>query len=273
MVEKTTIPSGADQYVTITRYELLGHLRKKRIWVIFIVLFLIFFFVLLLFPAAGVDYPSTFEGYSQIYLGFMSVLILLCATLFGSDALVGEFQQRTGFVLFPNPVKRLTIFLGKFSASMIASVIVISVYYGLIVLFIGGMYKTVTIELAYSLLLAVLYLSAALGVAYAISAIMKGIIGSTVLTFILFLFVLPMVGMALGMAEVDPWFLVTQSGDTVTYVMEPEYQAGKFCIQQARQTICFYVPELATSAATMAGYFIASSILAFLFFRRREMVG
>jgi ABC-2 type transport system permease protein len=273
MTEKTMMPPDVEQYVTVTRYELLGHLRKKRIWVVFIILFLIFFLVLLIFPAAGRDYPSTFEGYSQIYLGFVSILILLCATFFGSDSLVGEFQQKTGFVLFPNPVKRLTVFLGKFSASLIASVLVISVYYGLIVVFIGGMYMTVTVELAYSLLLAVLYLSAALGVAYAISAIMKGTIGSTVLTFILFLFVLPIVGAALGMAEVDPWFLVTQSGDTVTYVMEPGYQTGKFCGQQGNQTFCFFVPELGTSVTVMTGYFIAFSTLGFLVFRRREMTG
>ncbi|MCJ2556779.1 MAG: ABC transporter permease subunit, partial [Candidatus Thermoplasmatota archaeon] len=192
-------------------------------------------------------------------------------TFFGSDALVTEFRQRTGFVVFPNPVRRLVIGLGKFSASMIASFFVISIYYGLIALFVGGLYKAVNVELVYSFLIAIMYLSAAVGVAYFVSSVMKGTVGSTLLTFFLFLLILPMVGGALMLADVEPWFLVTHGGEAITYVMDPGYLPGKVC--PVGSPMCFFIPDIYVSVAVMAVYLIIFLILAFFMFNRREMVG
>ncbi|MFQ6106658.1 MAG: ABC transporter permease [Thermoplasmata archaeon] len=267
---RTMLPTSVEQYFTVVRYELLGYLRKKRLWVMFAILFLMFFLILLLPVALGVKYPSTFRDYAQLYLGFVGILVLLCATFLGSDALVSEFQQKTGFVIFPNPVNRFVIALGKFSASMIASVIVISVYYGLIALFVGGIYKEVNIELVYSFLLAITYLSAAVGVAYLISAAMKGTVGSTLLTFFLFLMVLPMISGILSFVDVNPWFLVTHGGDTITYVMDPGYAPGRICVQEG---FCLYLPDIYVSIAVMFAYLIVSLILALFIFQRKEMAG
>lgn len=273
-MRKSMLPSDLEQYLTITKYELFGYLRKKRLWVILIVLFLIFFFVLLLPPAFGVDYPSTVRGYSEVYLSFVSIIVLLCATFFGSDSLVGEFQHKTGFVVFPNPLKRRIIFLGKFTASMIASILVLLVYYGLIALFVGGIYKGMNLELIYSLLVALTYLLALIGLAYFISAVMRGTIGSTILTFILLLFILPMVGGGLNFAGVEPWFFVTHGGDTIVYVMDPSYEAGKACFDTGMESeICSFLPDISVSIAVMFGYFIIFTILALLIFERKEMVG
>ncbi|MCK4366384.1 MAG: ABC transporter permease [Thermoplasmata archaeon] len=268
---KSMMPSDFEQYITVVRYELLGYLRKKRLWAIIAIVFMVFFLAFLLPPALGHDYPAAFRDYSQGYLGFVGILVLLCATFFGSDALVTEFQQKTGFVVFPNPVRRLVIGLGKFSASMIASVFVISIYYGLIALFVGGLYKEVNVELVYSFLIAIMYLSAVVGVAYFISSVMKGTVGSTLLTFFLFLLILPMVGGALMLADVEPWFLVTHGGDAITHVMDPGYTPGKECIMGG--SMCFFLPDIYVSVAVMAVYLIVFLILAFFMFNRREMVG
>jgi ABC-2 type transport system permease protein len=273
-MKKSMLPSDFEQYLTVTKYELLGYLRKKRLWVVLIIIFLMFFLVLLLLPALGVDYPRTFRGYSEAYLSFVSIIALLCATFFGSDSLVGEFQQKTGFVVFPNPVRRRIIFLGKFTASMLASILVILIYYGLIALFVGGIYKGVNFELIYSFLVAITYLLAVIGLAYFISAVMKGTIGSTVLTFILLLFILPMIGGALNFAGVEPWFFVTQGGDSIANVMDPSYEPGKFCTQADIETeFCFFLPDTYVSIAVMFGYFFIFILLALLVFQRKEMVG
>lgn len=273
-MRKSMLPSDFEQYLTITKYELFGYLRKKRLWVVLIVLFLIFFFVLLLPPALGVDYPSTFRSYSQVYVSFVSIIALLCATFFGSDSLVGEFHHKTGFVVFPNPLKRRVIFLGKFTASMLASILVILIYYGLIALFVGGIYKDVNIELIYSLLMAIAYLFALIGLAYFISAVMKGAIGATVLTFILLLLILPMIGGALNFAGAEPWFFVTHGGDSIVYVMDPSYEAGKVCFDTGMESeICSFLPDIYVSIAVMFAYFIIFTILALIIFQRKEMVG
>lgn len=277
MDQKTMAPTDFEQLVTVVRYEIFSHLRRRRLWAILAIVFMIFFLILLVPPAYGVDYPPEFGMYSQVYLGFTGILVLLCATFFGSDALVSEFQHKTGFVIFPNPVKRSTIALGKFSASMIASILVICIYYGLIALFVGGIYKAIDAEFAYSFLLALLYLSSAMGVAYLISSVMKGTMGSTVLTFFLFLLILPMIEGILSFVGVKPWFFITFAGGTISYIMNVPYpQDGSFEMTVGggqTMTIYEFYPDVWVSIAVMLGYLIVCLTLAILRFNRREMVG
>ncbi|MFQ6128135.1 MAG: ABC transporter permease [Thermoplasmata archaeon] len=276
MQTKSMAASSFEQYLTIMRYELFGYLRRKRLWAILVILFLVFFLILLVPPAYGVEYPPTFRDYARIYLEFTAILVLLCATFFGSDSLVSEFQQKTGFVIFPNPVKRSIIGLGKFSASMVASVLVISIYYGLIALFVGGIYKTIEVEFAYSYLLAILYLSAAVGVAYLISSVMKGTVGSTLLTFFLFLLIFPMIQGILTFVGVKPWFFVTFAGGTMMYIMVVPYPQDRiFEMPMGDQSMTMYefFPEISVSIAVMFAYLIVCLILAFHIFKKRDMVG
>jgi ABC-2 type transport system permease protein len=277
MTEKSMAPTDLEQFFTVSKYEFYKYLRMKRLWAILAIVLTVFFLILVAFPLSGQPYPHEFRIYSQAYLGFSNILVLLCATFFGSDSLVSEFQQKTGFVIFPNPVKRMTIALGKFSASLIASVLVISIYYGLIALFVGGIYKHVDVEFGYSFLLALLYLSSALGVAYLISAVMKGTLGSTLLTFFLFLFILPMIGGILTLVGVKPWFFITFAGGTISLIMTTPYPLDPppDIMQMNGQefTMYTYYPELAASIGVMVAYLVVSLTLAFLIFNRREMVG
>ncbi|MFQ5909651.1 MAG: ABC transporter permease [Thermoplasmata archaeon] len=269
-------PSDFEQYATVVRYELFRYIRRKRLWGILAIVFIIFFLILLVPPSFGVDYPREFSMYAQVYLGFTGILVLLCATFFGSDSLVSEFQNKTGYVIFPNPVKRLTIGLGKFTASMIASVLVVAVYYGLIALFVGGIYKTVSVEFAFSFLLALLYLCAAMSVAYLISAAMKGTMGSTLLTFFLFLLILPIIEGILFFVGVKPWYFITFAGGTISYIMQVPYpQDTTYQVPMGPNQVTFYefYPEVWVSIVVLIVYIILCLIPAFLLFRRREMVG
>jgi ABC-2 type transport system permease protein len=62
-------------------------------------------------------------------LGFLGVLSILSATFFGADAIVSKFESKTGYFLFPNPIRKTTVFLGKFIASVLVSVCVIALHY------------------------------------------------------------------------------------------------------------------------------------------------
>jgi len=218
-----------------------------------------------------------FSGFAQVYLGFTGILVLLCVTLFGADALVSEFQHKTGFVIFPNPVKRLVIGLGKFAASIITSVIVIALYYGLIALFVGGIYKTINIDFWYSFLLALLYLAAAMGFAYLIGAFMRSTLASILLTFILFLFVFPLIEGVGALVGFKPWFFITFAGGTISYIMDVPYPTDSVLEFPAgagqTMTIYSYYPEIALSIAVMVAYLVICLVLALIRFNRKEMVG
>lgn len=274
---ETAAPSNFEQLVTVTQYEMLGYLRKKRIWLVLGTVFAIFFLLLLIFPAQGISYPATFSVFSRLFVSFSGVLVLLCATLFGADALVSEFQHKTGFVIFPNPIKRTVIGLGKFAASMITSIIVIALYYGLIALFVGGIYKTVTVEFGYSFLLALLYLAAAMGVAYMVGALMRSALASILLVFILFIFIFSLIEGVSALAGFKPWFLITFTGGTISYIMDVPYPTDSMLEipmgPGQTMTVYSYYPELGVSIAVMVAYIVICLVIALIRFNRKEMVG
>src|SRR5690606_17378083 len=119
----------------------------------------------------------------------VSTLVIVAATLFAGDIIVSEFQGRTGYLLFPNPVKRSSIFLGKFLSAVLAMAIVVAIYYIAAIAISAAVSSDLEhLELAFaSLGLALLYSVAAVGVGMLVSSFMKGGTGSLILTFFLLL--------------------------------------------------------------------------------------
>ena len=56
------------------------------------------------------DSPEFFA----VWVTSMGTLAILGAVFFGGDAIASEFEHKTGYILFPNPVKRITLVVGKY---------------------------------------------------------------------------------------------------------------------------------------------------------------
>ena len=54
--------------------------------------------------------------------------MILSTAFFGGDAISGEFQNRTGYFLVPNPIRRSAIYVGKWLAALMASTIILGVF-------------------------------------------------------------------------------------------------------------------------------------------------
>ena len=83
-----------------------------------------------------------------------------------------------------------------------------------------------TVELAKSFMLALLYSSSAVSLIYFFSAVMKRTITSTLVGFFALMMILPIIGGVLSIADVDPWFLVTHSAGLITDVMNVASTGG-----------------------------------------------
>lgn len=273
---KSTVPTDFRQFLTVVRYEILKYLRSKRLLAMFIILFLVVYLILLVPPAFSYSYPNTFTDFASVFINFAGILILLCATFFGSDSFVSEFQQKTGFVIFPNPVKRLSIGLGKFAASMTVSILVMSCYYGLIALYVGGIEKEVTVQFVYSYGLALLYLTSVMSVAFFISSVMRGTVGSTLLTFFLFLLILPMIEGVLTFVGVKPSLSITFAGGVLAYILQVPYPVDEvraFPPNNPQITIHIFYPEVLLSIALMVAYTFIFLLMALWIFKRKQMLG
>jgi len=224
---------------------------------------------------ADFDFRESAKSFSSSFMQFVSTLIIICIVFFGADALVSEYQTRTAYLLFPNPIKKEVMFLGKFLASFIASLLMVGLFYVLIVvlslLSVGG----VAFYLPLSFAFATLFLISILAVAFFISSIMKGSTGAIVLTFFLMFMILPIVqsvGMISGMKM---WFLVTFTGDlTSTSLSWDHYPVDSVETYPGMGfTLYNYYPDPGTSVVVMVAYLIVFGAISMYLFKRKELTG
>lgn len=251
------------QAVVVASYEIRKYLRSRRLLGMLVLLALIIGLILGLPPALGSAYPSTPNAFVGTFAGFTALLVVLCGVLFAADALCSEHEKRTGYFLFPNPVRRETIVVGKLMASLAASWTILLMYYGVASIAALAVTKTLSWEVGVSALYALAYVACVVGLAFLLSSVLKGTIAATVLTFFLFTLIFNIVGALLQVGNVSPWFIPTQAAGIISNVLSsPGGGPPGFPV---------FVPDPATSLAVFAGYFVAGSIVATVMFRRREL--
>lgn len=270
-------PSDVSQIGIVVKYDFLKYLRSRRLVGMLAIVTLVLLLITALPPLLGNSYADDANEFINTYASFASILIIIGATLFAGDAIVSEFQNRTGYLLFPKPVRRWVILAGKFLASMGAMFLVLLLYYGVALLLglaITGSFSVLGVE---SLLLAMLYATAALSVGFLISSIMKGTTGAQILTFALFLFIFTIITGVFTLSDVEPWFVVTYSGGTINYITQDPYPTGAASgvgpggLAPGAVEMTSYYPNIGVAIAVMAAYALVSLVLAYYFFSRREM--
>ncbi len=90
---------------------------------------LIFVAYLAVPPILGDEYPDNSLDIVNFFASLVTLLIVVIASLFAGDAIVSEYQQRTGYLLFPNPVKRAPCIAGKYPGGGAMSALVLGIYY------------------------------------------------------------------------------------------------------------------------------------------------
>ncbi len=227
---------------------------------------------------AGHNYTATYqwhntaESFASSFLGFASILVIISATFFGADAIVSEYQARTGYLIFPNPIKRGSLFAGKFAASMTAGIFVVGLFYAatavLSVLSVSGLDKDFLLSFGF----AVEYLLATMAVAYLISSLLKGTTGATVLTFFMFLMIIPIIDGVGSVSGFKPTFSVTFAAQTITDILNSPYPVDTAqVIPRAGLTIHSYHPDPTTAALVMLLYAAVSIAISLVLFRRKQM--
>ncbi|MDD1743768.1 MAG: ABC transporter permease subunit, partial [Methanomassiliicoccales archaeon] len=197
---KRALPSDMRQILLVTRYDIYKHLRSRRLLGLLIVEVLLLVLILALPPLLGSEYNKNPDGFLSSFTNAntINLLIVIGATLFAGDAIVSEYQNRTGYLIFPNPVKKSVLFAGKFLASTIIVGGAVLIWYGVGMISGVAVTGSVTLLAFYSLLLALLYSVACIGVGFFLSALMKGSTGALVFTFMLLFMILPIVDTTVG---------------------------------------------------------------------------
>jgi ABC-2 type transport system permease protein len=275
-------PGDVNQVGTVVKYELLKYLRSRRLFILLIIIVLINSLFLVIPPATGSEYPKDPTAFTQNMLGFVNLLIIISATFFGADAIVAEFEQKTGFFLFPNPIKRHIIITGKFLGSVLVSFGGLALYYVIIVLSVRFIDGHVAANVGLSFLYACLYLVAVVALAYLFSAIMKSSVTSLVLTFFMLFMILPIVDAVGTIAKFKPWFSITFASGIITNILKQPYPKDAVqtipILSNATQTtapasisIAQYYPDINASIIVMVAYLVGAFVLSLIIARMRQM--
>jgi ABC-2 type transport system permease protein len=274
------VPSSVRQIATVTKYELLKYLRGRRLLAIVVLTIIISAIFLIVPPAIGSAYTKDPKEFTVNMLSFLSILAILSATFFGADAIVSEYESKTGYFLFPNPIRKTAIFLGKFIASVLVSVGAIGLYYAIAVVSVLVIDGSIPTNTGLSFIYSLVYLFAILAIAYLFSAIMRSSVYSLVLTFFTFFLILPIVDAVGSIAKFKPWFSITFASGISQYIFQSPYPTDKVFnatafggpnAGESMFSLVQYYPEIRLSFIVMAVYFIVAFILAILIARRREM--
>ncbi len=256
----------------IVRYEILKHLRRKRIYIA-ITIFMLTGLACILVPACfNAPMPpdaKTFGANYVNFLGMLELMTIICGTFFVGDAIASEFEHKTAFISFINPVKRETIVLGKYIAAFIPVALAVSLYYLVGAVAMYTSYNEISMKFVMSYLLELLYLASVTAFTMLFSSLFKRGILASVLSFILLFLVFPIISFILVLAGVYPIAILTFAGQIVTeifmdYPMVEEIPAGHF-------TFRIYHPMLMDSIMSMLAYVVVSLVISTIIVKFKEV--
>jgi ABC-2 type transport system permease protein len=218
--------SEFDKLRVVIGYEFLKHIRRRRLYVIMAIALVAEALALILIPTLLTGgYPKNQIIGAVVINGVMimaSILTIgaglaaLGSVFFAGDAIAGEYESRTGFILFTNPIKRITLWTGKYLACLLAVSLLIIFTYVVIAVSLAVIYHQVPIQIFGSLGLCLLYAAAVLSLTFLFSSISKGSMGATVMT-LLFVWVLSgIVESILAFTNNPYWFTISAGGDSIT---------------------------------------------------------
>jgi len=221
---------------------------------------------------ATFDWRTTPEGFESFFVGFVSILIIICATFFGADALVGEFSNRTGYLIFPTPMKRHVLFFGKFAASLTAGLIVIGLFYAGIGILSLIAARGIDDHFLTSFAYAMEYLLSLTAVAYLISSLMKGATGAIVLTFLLPLLIFNIIDGVMAVAGVRFEASLTFSAGVIGFILQEPYPVDT-TIEAGPFSFTNYYPDPTVSAIVMFAWAAVAIALSLVLFKRKQLSG
>ena len=275
-VSENKVPSSLTQVGITAKYTFLDYFRSRRFFILLVITLLI---SALLTFIVGYYRPAIFlTSDLSFYSGWwgMSVtfVIVLSGIFFGGDAISGEFQNKTGYFGVPNPIRRSSIYVGKWLAAFIAATVILVVFTAITVG--NGMYYfglTVPYQFGLSVLLAWFYLAAVLGFTFFFSSLFKSSSISILVTAILFLFAFTLIEtLVADLVQVEPWFILTYGAGIIGNILTVPYpeHVHTQTFGQGRISITTYNATIPEGIAILGLYFIITAVLGLVLFERKE---
>jgi ABC-2 type transport system permease protein len=270
------LPNSITQVGTVTKYELINYFRSRRFFILLLFGLLIGGILTALVAYYGIStFASSSLGFYSFWWGnSITFIIAINGIFFGGDAISGEFQNKTGYFLVPNPLRRSSIYIGKYFGALLAALMIFGAYAALTIG--NGLYyfgANIPSQFGESLIFSVIYLIAVLGFTFFFSSLFKSSSMSILVTAILFLFAFNIIQLLVStFAQTEPWFIISYGAGIVGNVLMDPYPAtqsirGAGPRGQEGTLFAVTIPE---GLAILVGYFVITAILGLILFERKE---
>ncbi len=267
---RNVVPGSVSQVGITIKYTFLDYLRSRRFAILMAITLIISVLLAILvgyYRPASMVKSTTLDFYSTWWGMFSTDLIVIFGIFFGGDAIAAEFQNKTGYFTIPNPIRRSSIYIGKYIAAFIAATIILVVYF--LIAIINGVYyygATVPYQLGESFLLGWFYLLAVLGFTFMFSSLFKSSSYSILVSFlVLFLGFGIIQGVIEALTSLEPWFILTYGSSIIANVLSTTYPTTS-----TRFGVTIYVATIPEGLAIMGIYFVVTAVLGLFLFERKE---
>ncbi len=276
------VPRSIEQVGKLTRYQFREYLRSRRflaLAAIVLVIGVIITTVIAYFRGSLISDNLGFYG--TFWGGGADIVIVLSAVFFGGDAIAGEFQNKTGYFLMGLPVRRSTVYLGKYIAAFLASVAIMVIF--LAIVLANGVYyfssSAFPWQIGLSLILAIIYLGAVLGATFLFSSLFKTSAYGFVLTAILFLFGFTLLeDLVTALVKIEPWMIISYASSTIGGVFSSSVNWGlrgtvttmTTMVGRRAVTTTTYTSGIAEGIVIMIVYLVLTAAAGLVLFEREE---
>jgi ABC-2 type transport system permease protein len=195
------------------------------------------------------------------------IIIVLPAAFLGGDAISSELQNKTAYSMIGNPVTRSTIYLGKWLATFVASLVLLVTFETITMG--NGLYHfgNVPTEFWLSFLFSGLYLAASLGVAFLFSSVFKTSALPVLLSGATLLLGFDILRTILLVMNIEPWFVLSYAQNVITKIFIVPYPENIV----TTESLITYTPAIPQSLLVMTVYTVASLLIGYLIFKNRDI--
>jgi len=263
------------QASVIAKYELIKHVRSKKLYIFLALLAIIFVLTMSIFVAFGfpddiydptgtVVIQSGAASFMMVPAMLATFVVIVAAIFFAATALVSEFEERTALLMFTRPVRKSTIVLGKFIASTLITILMVVLFFGIFGIISLINYGEIAGNLAAAIGVAITGAMCYIGMAFLFSSFAKKGSTASILTLIANLIIISMISALLGVAAPDMtlWFMPDYAMDAINTALGiSTFGGGSFSMG---------VADVATSAGVLLAWCAGTMAASYAIFRRRD---
>ena len=264
------------QIGVVTKYELLKHIRSKRMIVFVGIAALLFTLttVLSIFLDGGL--PDQKKDFMETYLSMVNLLIIIGVSLFCASTIAAEFEERTALLMFPRPIKKTSFFLGKVLACYVLCGVIIVAYYLACMLLSLVAADGLDMNVFGSLGIALMFMFGAGGFALLMSSIFKRGAMAVIVTIAVLMLVFNIIDSMLSMFGTEPVYSITYAAKDISNFIANDPTHIKYDLGEMLHTteidFVFEVfnPTHLKAFSIAAIWGVVTTTISALIFRRKE---